>query len=132
MTMDINDLEKEFQDLQSYSNAQFQVVLDLKKEITRLESENKSLRSMLETHTPALVQTTDLSLGISNEQLICETQICMLKEQAISRQLTKEEAQKFQIYVDILQKYKKSDNGEDFLVSKMTEEELLKVVNVSS
>jgi hypothetical protein len=131
--MDIKDLEKGFNELQSYSDSQFSVIVDLQKEIARLESENKSLKSMLESNVPLLVQGSDLGLGISNEQLICETQIVMLKEIAITRQLTAEEAKKFQIFVDILQKYKKPEiSDSEYSISKMSEEELLKAASVTS
>jgi len=48
----------------------------------------------------------DIIPGITNQQLICEVQIKLLKDRAMVAELTKEEAQKLQIYVDILQSRK--------------------------
>lgn len=126
-TIDINQLEEGFQELQQYSDTQFKLVLELKGTIARLESENKSLKTLLEQNLPAIsLQVSDLGFGISSEQLICETQILLLKDLAVTRQLTMEESKKFQIFEEILSKYKSNKKEDPFSVSKMTDEELLK------
>ncbi|MFO0204126.1 MAG: hypothetical protein ACK528_13460, partial [Alphaproteobacteria bacterium] len=63
---DIADLEKSFNELQSYSDSQFKSIVELKKQIKKLEEENASLKKMMETNLPTL--SFD-GLGISNEQL---------------------------------------------------------------
>jgi len=90
----IDDMEKSFKDLQAYSDSQFRTINSLKKEISALKEENANLRKSLESSVPNLtLQVTDLNpLGISNEQLICETQIAMIKDIALTRQLSSEEA----------------------------------------
>ena len=121
----INDLEKSFNDLQSYSDNQFKTIQELKKQIKKLEEENKSMKSMLESNLPAL--TFD-GLGISNEQLVCETQITILKDKAITRELTYEEAKKFAIFTEVLESLKKSSKNSDINVQKLSDEELLKLM----
>jgi polyhydroxyalkanoate synthesis regulator phasin len=125
----INDLEKSFNDLQSYSDNQFKTIQELKKQIKKLEEENKSMKSMLESNLPAL--TFD-GLGISNEQLVCETQITILKDKAITRELTFEEAKKFAIFTEVLENIKKASKNNDFSVQKLSDEELLKLVESPS
>jgi polyhydroxyalkanoate synthesis regulator phasin len=125
----INDLEKSFNDLQSYSDNQFKTIQELKKQIKKLEEENKSMKSMLENNLPAL--TFD-GLGISNEQLVCETQITILKDKAITRELTFEEAKKFAIFTEVLENIKKASKNNDFSVQKLSDEELLKLVESPS
>jgi hypothetical protein len=125
---DINDLEKSFTDLQNYSDTQFKTIQELKKQVKKLEEENKSMKGMLENNLPSL--TLD-GLGVSNEQLICETQITILKDKAITRELTFEEAKKFAIFTEVLENIRKASKGSDINVQKLSDEELLKLVEGS-
>lgn len=129
----ISDLEEGFQSLQEYSDSQFHLISKLNEKVARLESENKSLKTMLESNLPSLgFNTTDLSIGISSEQLICETQLVMLKDVAVTRNLTLEEAKKFQIFTDILLKVKASKKpGDEFGVARLTDDELIHLVQVN-
>lgn len=121
----INDLEKSFNELQNFSDSQFKTIQELKKQIKKLEEENKSMKSMLESNLPAL--TFD-GLGVSNEQLVCETQITILKDKAITRELTFEEAKKFAIFTEVLESIKKASKNSDINVQKLSDEELLRLV----
>jgi len=122
---DVNDLEKSFNELQSYSDSQFKSIVELKKQIKKLEEENGSLKTMLESNLPSL--SVDM-FGISNEQLICETQITILKDKAVTRELTFEEAKKFAIFSEVLENIKKNSKSSDINVQKMSDDELLKLV----
>jgi hypothetical protein len=125
---DINDLEKSFNDLQEYSDNQFRTINSLKKEMEKLKEENKSLKVMLEGNTPAISFSEIGGFGISNEQLVCETQIAILKDRAITRELTYEEAKKFAIFTEVLEGIKKNNaKTQDYSVEKMPIEELLKI-----
>jgi hypothetical protein len=126
---DVADLEKSFNELQSYSDSQFKSILELKKQAKKLEEENKSLKSMLENNLPSLA--VDM-LGVSNEQLICETQITILKDKAVTRELTFEEAKKFAIFSEVLENLKKNMKSSDISVQKMSDDELLKLVEGSN
>lgn len=122
---DIQDLEKQFSELQNYSDSQFKSIVELKKQVKRLEEENASLKKMMETNLPAI--SFD-GLGVSNEQLVCETQITILKDKAITRELTYEEAKKFAIFTEVLESLKKSSKNSDINVQKLSDEELLKLM----
>jgi hypothetical protein len=122
---DIQDLEKQFSELQNYSDNQFKSIVELKKQVKRLEEENASLKKMMETNLPAI--SFD-GLGVSNEQLVCETQITILKDKAITRELTYEEAKKFAIFTEVLESLKKSSKNSDINVQKLSDEELLKLM----
>lgn len=125
----VSDMEKAFNELQSYSDGQFKSIVELKKQLKKLEEENASLKTMLESNLPAL--TFD-GLGVSNEQLICETQITILKDKAITRELTFEEAKKFAIFTEVLENIKKNSKSSDINVQKMSDDELLKLVEGSN
>jgi len=132
--MDIKALEEQYKELQSYSDTQFHSMVELKKKVEELERENKHLKEMLEGNIPSLnlISNPD-GLGISNEQLVCETQIALLKERAVTRELTMEESKKFQIFSNVLQELRKSgDNTEDAHVKKMTDNDLIKLLETNN
>lgn len=124
----IQDLEKSFTELQEYSDTQFRTIIDLKKQIESLREENKNLRASIPNSE--IVSVSDLSgLGISNEQLICETQIALFKERAVMRELSLEEAKKLQIYTTILSDIRKAkEETPDLNVQKLSDDELLQLV----
>ena len=127
--MDINEMESSFNELQEYSDTQFRTIAELKKTILRMEEENKSLKTMMEGSLPHISLEIGGMSGISNQQLICETQLAILKDRAISKELTYEEAKKLQIYVMVLLDLKKNSTGSiDYSVQKMSDTELLKLV----
>lgn len=111
---DVSQLEKEFTELQDYSSAQFSVIRKLQEKIDKLEAENKHLQTIV-NEKAGLIQLgiSDIIPGISKEEIICETQIELLKQDALTRPLTKDEVQKFQILSDILGNIKKSKKPED-------------------
>ena len=123
----IADLEESFNSLQELSDSQFRSIASLKKEIAILKEENKALKS---NPTTSSSNSSDIiGFDISNERLICETQITILKDRAITRELLLEEAKKFQIFVDILDNIKKNTpNASKVRVEKLSTEELLALV----
>ena len=128
MSDDINSLEESFKDLQKYSDTQFHSIDTLKKEIETLKSQNESLKIMLAGHTPSLDFNYPL-LGISNEQLICETQITILKDRAVQKELNADEVRRFTQLYDVLEKIKKTAvSVDDVIVNRMSSDELIKLV----
>lgn len=125
---DINEMESAFKDLQVYSDTQYHTIDSLKKEIEKLNGENKSLKLMLESNLPNLEFNVQ-GIGISNEQIICETQISILKERAIQKELNADEVRRFGQLFEVLEKIKKSAvNVDDVRVQKTSTEDLLKLV----
>lgn len=126
--MKIKELESSFKELQKYSDAQFQTVNELQKEIDRLNSENRSLKQMLEGSLPSLGFRPG-QLGISNEQLICETQIFILKERATKGELNADEVRRFASLFEVLEKIKKAAQyTPDASIQKMSDAEILQLV----
>ena len=92
-------------------------------DIQNLEEEFKQLKDL-----PPLEMTVN-NTGISNEQLICESQIYILKERAMQKELIADEVRRFSILFEVLEKIKKStDNVPDMAIQKMTDIELLQLV----
>lgn len=127
----VDDLEKSFTELQEYSDTQFRTIVELKKQVESQKEEIKSLKALLEGNLPQLgINIPELNgIGIPNEQLICEAQITLLKERAVSRELTLEEAKKFQIYTTVLANIRQSkEEVANVSVQKLSDEELLQLV----
>jgi len=125
---DINSLEESFKDLQTYSDNQFHLVEKLQKEIEKLKGENASLKVMLESNLPSL-EFTPNGIGISNEQMICETQIAILKDRAMQKELSTDEVRRFAQLFEVLEKIKLStENVEDVIIKQTSTEDLLQLV----
>lgn len=125
---DINSIESGFKDLQKFSDEQFHLINKLQAEIEKLKSEKKSLETMLAGNLPSL-EFNSPHIGISNEQLICETQISLLKDRALQKELNADEVRRFTQLFEVLEKIKKSAvNVDDVHVNKMNTEDLLKLV----
>lgn len=129
-TKNVTELQAAFNDLQEYSDNQFRTILDLKKQIDALKIEKKQLQESLEKNIPVISNNiSNISIGITNEQLVCETQILLLKDHAVTRELTLEETKKFEIYTKVLENIKsKAPKQSDAHVEKMTDDQLLKLV----
>jgi hypothetical protein len=131
--IDLNKMEQTFIEAKEYEQASLKVIVDLQRKLKDAQTENEHLKLMLSKNVPMLdMDTTDLTLGISNEQLICETQISNLKMAAMVRDLTLEETRKFQTFVDVLEKIKKKNDNVDITIRKMSDDELLKLVSNES
>lgn len=125
---DINSIEASFKDLQEYSDSQFHTINSLKQELEKIKEENNSLKKIIEGNFPSL-EFNPGNMGISNEQLICETQISLLKQRAMQQELNADEVRRFAQLFEVLEKIKKSVvNVDDVVVNKMSSEELLKLV----
>ncbi len=117
----IDDMEKSFIDMQNSNDEQFKTIVELKKQIEFLQAENKRLKDS--SVIPIIGGN-----NISNEEIICLTQLTILKDRATRQELTKEECQKTEIYVKILESIRKNSEKDNTDFDKMTEEELLKIV----
>lgn len=128
--MNIKDLESNFTDLQAYSDAQFKTIVQLNQEIAKLKSENDFLKMTLDQNVPNMaLQVSDLGIGISNQQLICETQILILKNDAMLRPLTMEETRKLEIFTNVLEKVKRNTlDPVQVEVNKLSDTDLLTIL----
>jgi hypothetical protein len=129
--MDINELEKSFTSLQEVNDGQFRTIVDLKKQLEAVKTENQALKKQLSEQTGAVNNISPVQNGnnISDEHLICITQLELLKNNAVTRELTFEETKKVQIFTDILDKIKKNNSTADqFSAEKLPVEDLLRLV----
>lgn len=131
--MDINELQENFEALQTYSDKQMSMIADLRRQLETAKAENESLKKMLEGSVQQMhLQVSNLGINISNEQLICETQIAILKTRAITQELTMEEARKLEIYYKILATIKEKNKEAEDVNASISEEDLIKLATINT
>lgn len=118
---------------EEYNKASFKVIRQLQEKVSKLESENESLKHLLEQNTPTLIDTKDLGFGISHEELICATQISLLKDAAISRVLTLEEVKKLEILTKVKVQFEtRNPNSDSISAEQMHPDALMQIVQNGS
>lgn len=104
---------RDFAQMKIFAESQFRTIVELSKKIQELEEKNLELQKHLDHSFPTELSTnSSIDLNISDEEFICRTQLRMLKELSSRSELTKEEAQKVEIYSSILRSLNKK-SGED-------------------
>lgn len=126
----IGSLSKQFKDqadLMQYAEAQQKTIIELSKKIAALESDNKHLSEKV----VAAGITVDLSpspLDVSDEEIICITQLRLLKDRSVQRELNLDEARRFNIYVDILENIKEKKIKTAEPLKNTSDDDLMKLV----
>lgn len=119
------------EELKAYSEAQYKTILKLNEEINKLkenvavlETENRQLRM-----ANAKEKGEDFG-AVSDEEAACVTQISLIKGNAMTRELTMDEAKRLEIYVKTLQlirnKEEPAKNKAEKDAGKLSTEDLLK------
>lgn len=89
---------KEIADMRKYIENQNVAIITLQQEIERKNKEIEHLKSMLDSCIP-LLDTKQENNSISDEELICVTQISKLKKKAMEGDLTVDEVKMFDTLV---------------------------------
>jgi len=121
-------------DLRKYASSQFKVIQNLTKQIAELRKENEELKSK-----PVQVQTVqsvitpmssfESSLSTSDEETICIYQLRILRDLAVSRELTLEEAKKVDLFNKNLREIRNIPKKVEVSAKDMTTEQLLKAID---
>lgn len=116
----------ELTELKKYSEAQEKALVDLSRTIANLEAENKNLKVVLEELNGGINKTNFI---VSDEEVICRTQLSLLKQLALERQLTLEESRKVDIFSKILIALNEKPKTIKVETKNLNEEELLAIVS---
>ena len=120
-----DNLTKEFKTIAEYKNfaqAQNETILELSKKIHNLEEEIRNQKIEKK-------EVISLDTSISNEEMICLTQLRILNESSRERELTLEEAKKVDIFTKILSQINsQKEKGTSDEAGLLSSEELLKIV----
>lgn len=105
---------RDYAQLKVFAESQFRTIVELSKKIQILEEQNIDLQKLLEqTNNLEINPVSNIELNVSDEEFICRTQLRMLKELSSRSELTKEEAQKVEIYSGILRSLNKKSEQEE-------------------
>jgi len=86
-------------EMKNYIQAQEKTLTELSRRIIQLETENLNLKNLLDEFNIGSGKTDFI---VSDEEIICRTQISLLKNTALERQLTLEESRKVEIFTNLL------------------------------
>lgn len=118
---------KSQKDLQEYAKAQFAALLQANKRIEALETENQTLK--------ALIQSVSSTTRIvkSQEETTCELEISKIHAKALTRELSMEEVRKLEILVKTLYSAKEKSSeipeANSRNVNPLSEQELLAIAS---
>lgn len=90
----LEQLTKDEVSLREFTQAQHVTIVQQSKKILQLEQEVVHLKSLL-TQTAPLIEISDLE--ISDEETIARTQLRLLRQESLIRQLTLDEIRKFDL-----------------------------------
>lgn len=124
-------------DLKAYNQAQSKTIISQSKEINvlkkqkeQLEEEVKKLGLEIINLKAAATLSNGPSFQVSDEETVSVVQIAMLRQLAMQRELTLEEAKKFELFAKVLREIRgKPTKDESDSPSKLSNEELLKAMN---
>lgn len=122
----LSDLQRKHQELQKYSNTQFNQIMQLQKQLGLLQEENSHLKDLLSKVMPVVQE--EAKTALSDEELIAEREIKKLRKVSEESVLTYEECKKLIEYVKILQAKRSKEKNKD--TEKLSTEDLLKSLDM--
>jgi hypothetical protein len=122
------------QELKNYSQAQYQTILDLSKKLKRSEAELEILREKLEVLSAQMtnqevLQKEEGIFDITDEETVCLTQLALLRNLALTRELTTEEAKKFEIFHKVINTIRNRKPSNKSSLSDLSTEDLVKLID---
>lgn len=119
---------QDFAELEALARAQFNTIIKLNSEINVLQEKNQQLELLLKQGFEQKEQNFKDFQNVEDAEVICRTQLKILRDKALVTELTKEEAVRTQIYTDILEKIEAKKLKDPKDVTPVEENELLALV----
>ena len=101
------------------------------KTIVQLSRKINELQAKLES-SPAKPETRQLLGSVEDKEIICRTQLAILREKSLNSELTLEEAKKVEIFTRVLASDTKDNKLEDSEFKQISNEELVALVETSA
>lgn len=129
------------EELQAYCDAQYKTIISLNKKLTENERELEKLRDEVEqlrsqnttlTAQASVIEKRDGSnqFQVSDEETTCMIQLAMIRNNAMQRELSNEEAKRFETFAKVLHLIRgKEVKKEDDKLDKLSSDELLKLID---
>jgi len=116
-------------ELTIYAEAQYNTIVKLTETNNQLKEEVKHLKTLLENTTPLMIQDNSFDrLIVSDEEAIAKIQLEKLRDLALGRELTLEEAKRFEIFYKVLSSVRNTPKNVKSEVQKLNEKELLALI----
>jgi hypothetical protein len=123
---------KDYAELMAFASSQYKTIIQLSKKSAQQDEEIKHLKHLLEQNVPALVQDENSNLidltGKSDSEIICITQLALLKDISMEREITLEESRKLDTYTKLLIAIRNPKDHSNEHVKKLDDGDLLKLV----
>lgn len=119
---------KDFAELQAFSNAQNKTIIELNKRLREREEETKHLKKLLEGSVPLIKEKKEGQFESNDQEYICRTEINKLRDISGDRELTLEEAKRFDIYCKILKDLTNAPKTIEIKSKNLSDEQLLALV----
>lgn len=122
-------------ELKEYANAQYVTLEKATKRIQELEEEVNHLKSLLTSTTEIIEPQNKIVVSpVAKEQEICEVQIERLRKVSLDRELTLEEAKRFDIFNKALLAIKGAEKAipVDFTHINLDEKDLLTIASTNN
>lgn len=125
---------KSFAELQEYTVAQYNTIIQQSKKITQLESEISHLKKLVTQTTPLIEGRSDSSphLITSDEEAIARLELRKLRDSSMGRELTMEEARKVEVYSKLLHQLSNKPKTIVVDTKKISSDQLLNSLNEAS
>lgn len=121
---------KEYAELKSYAEAQHKTIVNLTKKNKGLEDEVNHLKKLLESSTPLVAPNNKFErLILTDEEAISVTQLEKLRDISLMRELTLEEAKRFEIFYKVLNSVRSKPKTIDATAKELGNDELLALVS---
>lgn len=129
------------EELQAYCDAQYKTIISLNKKLTENERELEKLREEVELlrsqNTTLSAQASVIEkrdglnqFQVSDEETTCMIQLAMIRNNAMQRELSNEEAKRFETFAKVLHLIRgKEVKKEDDKLDKLSSDELLKLID---
>ena len=127
---------KDPEQMQALVDSQYKTIIELSQKIQKLEQENKTLKEDAKskaafTGNSNIIKLPEkegeiVKLAKTDQEVICTMQLFHIKNNALDRELTLEEARKVEIYSKILNTLNSKDDSKDAEFKKLSDEDLLK------
>ena len=123
---------KDMSELQAYASALNETILNLAKQIDTLKAENQKLKDQVKNNISIVPDDHRLveakpKFETDDEETICRTQLRMLRDISLERELTLEECRKYDVYAKSLQTIKNAPKTVIVQASKISDKELLSI-----
>lgn len=124
----INSFEDPEQ-LKQFCESQYQTIVELSQELAEFKRSNEELKAKALVSAQGINASSLIQLDEQDQEIICRTQIALLRNRSMNCELTLEEARKLELYSKILGSVKPKPETDMREIKEMDSESMLLLVS---